>query len=129
ARGERWAFEALSSRISLSIGNERLLHDSMLLSSRHGSLPDRMGATELIATIVLAGDRLSALCDSLHAELTSAPLRSPSEHPLFVSSRRPWGLLVRASSPSIEEFHRALRQLLQPHVLALLGDDPLRRKW
>ncbi len=125
ARGERWAFESLQSRITVEIGGKRSFHDAVLLSPAAGPLDLRMGPFTALATVVLAGPSLQRSCDEAAAHLAAAPLGLP----LVVASRWPWGLVVRVGAVGAESLSATLRALLGGPVTTLLGDDPWARKW
>jgi urease accessory protein len=114
ARGERWAFERFDSRIHLDIAGVPTLRDAVLLSAEHGDLPARMSGAEAFATIIAAGPGVAPVVEALRA--------APG------ASTWPWGLVLRLAAPSVERLTDRLRELLQPHVAALLGDDPWARK-
>jgi urease accessory protein len=126
AAGERWAFDELSLRLSVAIGGEARLAEAQLLSPRHGDLAARLHPFAAFATAVLAGPGLERSCDRLHGQIAG---RSLEDETLIVSSRWPWGLLVRVAAPAVEPLTHSLRALLRPLLPELLGDDPLERKW
>lgn len=126
ANGERWKFARLSTRFQLVIGGERRLSDALRLTGEDGELPTRMAAMNAFATVVLAGPRFQDAAKALHARVTAQPLDA---QPLTVSSLWPWGVIFRVAAPSTESLHGCLKEFLQAHVAATLGDDPLARKW
>lgn len=126
ARGERWAFEHLATRLELDVAGVPRLRDALVLSARHGDLAARLAPAGALATVLLAGPLVQRACDELHAALSSLPLGPP---PLLASSRWPWGLLVRLAAPSTEALSALLAGFLRQRVAELLGDDPWARKW
>lgn len=137
AREERWAFDRLAAKLSVEVEGRRVFTDALLLSNQHGPLPERLRGVDVLGTIVIAESpapptadgRPSTVSDAVHAQLHSTPLRPFFESTQLVSSRWPWGLVVRCAAPSMEAFVAATRGLLRAHVSGLLGDDPHQRKW
>jgi urease accessory protein len=124
--GERWAFDELSLKLSIDVGGQRRFTDAQRLSSRHGALAARLAPFEAFATVVLTGPRLTAECAALHRQISAQSLALET---LAVSSHWPWGLTIRLAARSVEQLVQAMRVLLGPMLPALLGDDPLLRKW
>jgi urease accessory protein len=125
ARGERWAFERLATRLAIAIDSAAVLDDAILLSNDHGLLATRLGQHDAFATIALAGPRLARVCDELASDIAERPLDAP----LVTASRWPWGLVIRIAASAPEPLARAMRDLLRSCVTELLGDDPWSRKW
>ncbi len=126
ARGERWAFDAFESRLSVDVGERPWLRDAVRLDSRHGSLDERLRGFDATATVTLLGPRLRAAAERIDELIRRRPLREPV---LLTASRRDDGLVVRAGAPSLESLNEALRGLLRDDVTSVLGDDPFARKW
>jgi urease accessory protein len=125
ARGERWAFERLATRLAIAIDGQPVLDDAVLLSREHGDLGSRLGELGAFATVVLVGPRLAEASDRLAAEIAGRELASP----LVTASRWPWGLVVRIAAPSAESLTLTLRALLDDCVIKLLSANPWTRKW
>lgn len=129
ASGERWQFNQLSTRLHVTIGNERRFTDALRLTDEDGELGTRMASMNAFAAVVLIGPKLSQASAQLHEQITRMPLQRPDVAPLVVSSAWPWGTVLRIAAPSVESMLQTTREFLQAHVAALLGDDPLARKW
>lgn len=126
ARGERWAFDRLTTRLELDVGGAPRVRDALVLSPRHGDLVARLGSADALATVLLAGPLVEPACEAIHRALAAVPL-GPS--PLVASSRWPWGLVLRLVAPSTEALAGLLAGFLRRPVAELLGDDPWARKW
>jgi urease accessory protein UreH len=120
-RGERWAFDRLTTRLAIEIDGTAVLDDAMLLSNAHGDLATRLGGADAFATIAIAG----IACDGLAAEIAARPLGWP----VVSASRWPWGLVIRIAATATESLVGALRELLRGSVIAAIGADPWTRKW
>jgi urease accessory protein len=127
ARGERWAFDELTTSIELSIGGQIVLRDATLLSRAHGPLDVRLAPFAAFATVVLAGPMLSRALVEVRRLVDRCP---PERGEALVSeSGWPWGSIVRVAARSSEELTELLRALLGESVTLLLGDDPFARRW
>ncbi|WP_373564346.1 urease accessory protein UreD [Myxococcus sp. CA039A] len=127
ARGERWAFSHYASTLRVHVGERAIIDERWLLDPSHGTLPERLGRFEAMATLLLVGPALATAREALHARVTSLPVTSrasliPSSSPLGTH-----GLLVRAAAVSVEELVRTTRDWLS-FLPALLGDDPWARR-
>jgi urease accessory protein len=122
ARGERWAFASLASRLEVSVGGAPLVRDALLLDPQQGPLLARMGRFDAFATIVAVGPRLEAIAAAL---LAGAPALGRQAELLVAASPLAGGAIVRIAAISVERAGRAVRALLAG-VPALLGDDPWR---
>lgn len=126
ARGERWAFERVLAQLTVDVGGARSFHDALELSNAHGPLRERLRGLDALATVLLAGPRLAPAIEAIRRAVDARPLNAPV---LAVASPAPIGLVLRLAAPAVEALTHTLRELLHPHVAALLGDDPLARKW
>ena len=126
ARGERWAFARLATRVTLAIDDEPVLDEGLLLSPAHGDLAARLGGADALATIVIAGAGFAATCDAIAAQIARRPLDAS---PLIAASRWPWGLVVRIAARDTTALAATTIDLLRPCVIDALGADPLARKW
>ena len=145
ARGERWAFERLATRVTIEIAGEPVYDDGLLLSSAHGALAARLGDTNAFATIVLAGSPFAAAATALADDIARRPIarsgfagprsgveggaESIDARPLVAASRWPWGLVIRIAAASTESLARLTSELIGSHASAALGADPHARKW
>lgn len=126
ARGERWAFARLATRVTVSIDGEPVLDDGLLLSPAHGDLEARLGGADALATIVIAGPGFAATADAIAARVAQRRLDAS---PLIAASRWPWGLVVRIAARDVAALATATSELLRACVNDALGADPLARKW
>lgn len=126
ARGERWAFDHLATRVTLAIDGAPVLDDGLLLSSGHGDLGARLGGADAFATIVIAGPRFEPALDAVTAQIAA---RRIDAAPLIAASRWPWGAVVRIAARDTETLATATATLLQECVTDALGANPLARKW
>lgn len=129
ARGERWAFARLATRLTIDIADQRALSEAMLLTPEHGPIAARMGGADAIATIAIAGPRVAALAAAIIAAAKSSPLPRTADEPLIVASPQPWGAVVRIAAPTVAALLAAIASMLRAPVAALLGDDPWARRW
>jgi urease accessory protein len=124
ARGERWDFARLDSRTSIFRAGARAIVDATLLDGAHGSIRERMGGFDVVATLVAAGPRLAALRDQM--------LRTrPGSAGGAIAAASPVGDDAVVLRVVADRFASASR-ILRPSFLALagaLGDDPFARKW
>ena len=125
ARGERWAFDRLETRMTVDIAGVPVLEEGLLLTSAHGPLAARLAGVDACATIVLAGPALAAACDRIAAQIAAQPVGSP----LVTASRWPWGLVLRIAAAGAEPLARVTRELVRDAVTARIGADPWARKW
>jgi urease accessory protein len=123
ARGERWRFDAFESRLSLNIAGAPALREAVTLCAAHGSLVDRLQAFDAFATVVVAGPALQPVASQLEAQVKRL---APG---LAAASRTRFGVVLRLGASDAGELAVTLRALLGEPVRALLGDDPLARKW
>ena len=127
ARGERWAFKRYAAELTLRMGERVVLAESVLLDPRHGPIVERFGRFEVLATLLLAGERLRTYCNALREELQQLP---PTARATLIESANALGedaLLVRMASLSLEDALRSIRRHLS-FLPLLLGDDPWTRR-
>lgn len=129
ARGERWAFDHLALKLEVEIDRTRCFGDSLTLSPAHGDLRRRMAPFDAFSTLVLAGPKLNGACDTVAQQINALPLKRADGSPLISCSRWQWGLVVRIAAGSMDALAQSSRELLQPWLPELLGDDPFERKW
>jgi urease accessory protein len=126
ARGERWAFARLASRLEIDVGGAPLVRDALVLDGAHGPLTERLSGINALATVVLVGPNLGPLCDRVADVVGARPLGA---EPLAAASRWPWGLVLRLAAPSTASLLGSLAELLRAPLAELLEDDPWARKW
>ncbi len=126
ARGERWDFARYSSRTRV-VRNDRLLAlDRTLLDPAHGSLRERMGSFDALATLIVVGPHFGAIVRTILSE--QAPL---TRRPDVLASASPLGddgAILRVAGVSVEKVNHAV-QLALRNLPETLGDDPFARKW
>jgi urease accessory protein len=131
--GERWAFDAYASTTSLRVGGRLVLHDAVRLSATDGDLASRAGRLDVLAVVVIAGERLAAEAARVVAAVSAVPVERRaavvlSAAPLPGLTLAPPGCVVRLAGAHVEDVRGVLRRLLD-FVPGLLGDDPWARKW
>jgi urease accessory protein len=124
ARGERWTFDRLETRLSIEIAGAPVLEDGVLLSNEHGPLAARFAGVDACATVVLTGPALAEACDRIAAEIAARPVTWP----LVTASHWPWGLVIRIAAAETEALALTTRELLRDAANAILGADPWARK-
>jgi urease accessory protein len=126
ARGERWQFAHFESRTTIVRGASTVMVDATLLDPAHGSIAERMGRFEAVASLIVVGPRFAGVRDAL-----LAPRSGPAPRDSVVVAASPIGddaAIVRVAADGFEKASRALH----PSFAALaraLGDDPFARKW
>jgi urease accessory protein len=123
ARGERWDFDRYASRTSITRDGAPLFADGTLLDPAHGSIRERMGRYESIATLVIAGPRF--------APLRAAVLASASPCTDVIVAAGPIAgdaAVLRIASTRFEKALSTLQSCVQA-LASVLGDDPFARKW
>jgi urease accessory protein len=123
ARGERWQFERLESRVDVDVAGAPVLREALTLSGAHGPLVERMADFEAFATVVLAGPALGGVCEAVDGQVRAL------QPGLAACSRARFGAVLRLGARDAGELAAQLKVLLGAHVHGLLGDDPIARKW
>jgi urease accessory protein len=100
------------------------IRDALHLDPAHGSIAERMGRFDALATIVLAGPAFAAARARIAAELAAQPIRAAL---LEACSERDDLLLVRFAAPDAASAHARLRTLLT-EVSAIVGDVLARKR-
>jgi urease accessory protein len=131
--GERWAFDGYASTTSLRIGGRLAIHDAVRLDRADGDLAVRAGRFDVMALLVVAGDRLAPDAAGVMATVAALPIERRagvvvSAGPLPGLAAAPPGCVVRLAGSHVEDVRRVVRGLLD-FVPGLLGDDPWARKW
>jgi urease accessory protein len=129
ARGERWAFDRFQSRNEVFIDGEPRLVDSLLLTPEQGGLAGshRLGRFNCFALVVLVGDALGTARAQVLAEIAAQPVARCASL-ICSASPIPGGAVLRLAGECVEEVGREIHRHLG-FLHALLGDDPLARKW
>jgi urease accessory protein len=118
AREERWAFDSLSSRLSVDVEGTAWLREGVRLDTAHGELGERMHGLEAFATIVMRGPRFSALAREVMLATSVAP-----QQVLVTVSPRDDGAVVRVAAPTVEGLLSRLQGMLRDPVSSVLGDS------
>jgi urease accessory protein len=131
--GERWAFDAYASTTTLRIGGRLVLHDAVRLCAIDGDLAARAGRVDVLAVVVIAGERLAGAAREVLATVAAMPVERRgavlvSAGPLPGLATAPPGCVLRLAGAEVEAVRRTVRDLLA-FVPGLLGDDPWARKW
>lgn len=129
ARGERWAFSRYRSRNEISVDGGLCYWDTIRLDSEPGALagPPRMGRFNALATLILLGPEVSIAASTMVDAVAQRPVLrhadiTVSAHPI------PGGAVLRVASETVESALHEIRSHLG-FLSALLGDNPLARKW
>jgi urease accessory protein len=127
ARGERWQFDDVTSVIRVRQAQKLICHDAVTLRAADGSLADRLGRFDVLATVILVGPAaVEPAARLIEASAAAAPEKRAS--PIVVAAPIGDGALVRVAGTSVEQVGHAIRDVLQ-FVPSLLGDNPWARKW
>lgn len=128
ARGERWAFRSYRSRNDVFVDGERVFLDSIRLDADDASpVGQRMGRFNCLASLVLIGPALQPAVGKLLEMIAALPVPRRGELLLSSSAIR-GGAVLRLAGSGIEPVSQELRRHLA-FLGALLGDDPLERKF
>jgi urease accessory protein len=126
--GERWLFNQYRSRTRIWEGDRLVLHDAVRLTPQDGDLQRRMGRFNCFAMVALLGPALRETAATLVAVVGSQPIARQARLLTSAAPLGDAGALLRIAGSSVEEVARVVREYLGV-VPALLGDDPLSRKW
>jgi urease accessory protein len=121
--GERWQFHDYWSQTRIWRGRRLILQDGLSLSPEDGSLSERLGRFNCLATALMVGPALQAASARLLGSLTVAAVPRRADLLLSASPLDDDGVVLRAAGLSVEQVGASLRQYLAI-VPALLGDDP-----
>ncbi len=127
AHGERWSFARYRSDLRVARGGRALVLDALVLDAAHGSIAERMGRFEALATVIVAGPACAAIARDALAAIAAAPVARGDEL-LEAASPIDDGAIVRVAGASIERVASRVRERLAG-VSALVGGDPWARKW
>ena len=126
-RDERWAFGVYSSGLRLSVDGAAVLDETVLLEPEHGSVLDRLGRFDLLATLVIAGSPMAAAREAVAQRIETVPVGVRSDVVESKSRLGPEALLVRMAAVSVENGLARMRSHLG-FLRDLLGDDPFSRR-
>jgi urease accessory protein len=127
ARGERWAFGRYASRTTVTRGGARSIVDATRLEPQLGPLADRMGRFDAMVTLLAIGPRLGSVRQAMLSSSLSEPARAGSVL-VAASPLGEDGCILRVAAERFESASLALRSSFAS-LAAVLGDDPLARKW
>ena len=128
SRGERWQFDVVTSVIRVHQAGRLICHDAVTLAAVDGSLAERLGRFDVLATVVLAGPIAAAAGKRLVAASAAASPERRAELVVVAAPIGNGGAHVRVAGMSVEQVGRAIRDALG-FVPPFLGDDPWARKW
>jgi len=117
AYGDRWAFERLDLRTTITRGGSVVARDALRLDAADGPVAERMGRFEAVQTVLGFGGRVRPIVDALLAPSIAERDRvvAPSPLPLLSEGGAPAGAVVRiaATSPwaALAEARQRLRNL------------------
>lgn len=128
AAGERWQFEEYAAHTEVDVAGRRAVYDTLSLQAAHGPLDVRLGRFDVLALVVLAGDRLDAQARAVAARVDKTPVVRRADVVMSSALLRTGGCAVRIAGPSVEQVGRIIERVLD-FVPPLLGDNPWARKW
>ena len=128
SRGERWQFDSVKSVIRVHQAGRLICHDAVTLAAADGSLTERLGRFDVLATVVLAGPVAAAAGERLVTASAAAPPERRADLIVVAAPIGDRGAHVRVAGTSVEQVGRAIRDALG-FVPPFLGDDPWARKW
>ena len=126
--GERWAFDAYSSRSAMYRDGRLAWYDAVLLDPADGPIAARMGRYDVLATIAVLGARVDGQAARALTRISDAPLRRDDGVVVAGSAIAGGGCVIRIAGSSVEDVGREIRQCLA-FAPDLLGDDPWARRW
>lgn len=129
ARGERWQFQRLATRLEVIRGKKMILLDSLELMPRDVALenPLRMGQHHCLATVVIFGSGLDEAIESVRKGAADET-DDRNDGCLESVSPRHEGLILRLVGPNTQAVGRRLRQRLA-FLADHLQETPWERKW
>ena len=129
ARGERWQFQRLATRLEVIRGGTMILLDSLELVPREVALenPLRMGQHHCLATVVIFGNGLAEAIESVRRGVADQT-DDPHDGCLESASPRHEGLILRLVGPNTQAVGKRLRQRLA-FLADHLQETPWERKW
>ena len=128
AAGERWQFEEYTAHTEVDAAGRLACYDTLSLHAAHGPLGARLGRFDVLALVVLAGERIDAHARAVAARVAETPVVRRAEVVMSAAPLRTGGCAVRIAGPSVEQVGRIIERVLE-FVPPLLGDNPWARKW
>ena len=128
AAGERWQFEEYTAHTEVAAAGRCGLYDTLSLRAAHGPLDARLGRFDVLALVVIAGERLDAQARLVAARVEQTPVVRRAEAVMSAAPLRTGGCAVRIAGPSVEQVGRIIERVLE-FLPPLLGDNPWARKW
>ena len=128
ARGERWLFDRYRATLSIRHASRLICYDAVTLDAGDGSIGDRFGRFDVLATLALVGPAVGPDAARLLDALARAPVERRPDLLMSAAPLAGGGVMVRCAGRSVEAVGRAVRSAV-PSLSALLGDDPWMRKW
>jgi urease accessory protein len=126
-RRERWAFAQYESRLIVRVDGREVVHDTIALRAGDGSVANRLGRFNVLATIVLAGGGIAAEAAAM-ALASIGPVTRRADQLVSLAALPAGGCLARIAGTSFESVAATVRELLS-FVPDRLGDSPWQRKW
>jgi urease accessory protein len=126
--GERWQFTSYSSRTFVRRDGRVVLHDASRLDPEDGSLAERLGRFNCIASIIAIGPAVRAAAVRLAGALGGAPVPRRADVLLSAAPLDSDGVLLRVAGLSAQHVAAVVKQHLN-FVPSLLGDDPWASRW
>jgi urease accessory protein len=124
ARGERWQFARFDARTSIEREGARVLVDATRLDAAHGAIADRMGAFDVVLSLIAIGPRFA----SVRPAMLGASDPPSGDVVMSASAVGGDGAIVRVVATRFEKASRTLRACFR-ELARILGDDPFARKW
>jgi urease accessory protein len=128
ARGERWEFARFEARTTIARGGAHrdrpAIVDATRLDPAHGHIGDRMGAFDVVLSLLVLGPRFAPV----RAALLAAACDPGPDAVVSVSPLGDDGAILRVAASRFERASRALRSCFV-ELARILGDDPFARKW
>ena len=128
ASGERWAFTRYGSRIQITRDGVPILCDAIALEHDLDSIPNRMGAFEVLLTAVVGGPQLREAAAAIFDDVSMRKIVRGADFVASASRTADGGVLLRLAGSSVEHVGRAVQHFLRGFY-PLLGEDPWSRKW
>jgi urease accessory protein len=125
ARGERWAFSDYRSRIRVAVDGRLRWRESLHLCGGP-ALAARMGATHVLANLLVAGPAMRHCSSALLAQVAALPA-APRQELIMAASPLGDGVLLRMAGTTHELVERTLRLMLEP-AWQVIGGDPWSRR-